>query len=99
MGSRHGNKKLRNAVKARMAATGETYQRARTRILEGVAPNASGAARRVDLISISYWGRAATLATFEIAGRLAAVLVAGTSSSGPFPRSPVLGLSASGLVH
>jgi hypothetical protein len=80
-----------------MTITGETYQTARARILEGVESKASRAGIHVDLIRVSHWGAPAVLATFEIAGRLAAIV--STDLSGPSPRSPIFGLSASRLAH
>jgi hypothetical protein len=92
MGNRHHHKKLRAEVRARMARTGESYQRALARIreeCEGRAP-----ARDVDLVAFEYFGVPATLATFEIAGRLACVAVGSRLASGIFPRSVLLSLGA-----
>lgn len=57
MGNRRGNKKLRAATRARMAATGESYQKARARLLAEV--------HAVDLIECSFYGVPVTLATFQ----------------------------------
>jgi hypothetical protein len=99
MGNRHHHKKLRAEVRARMARTGESYQRALARILDeraGAPP-----AREVDLLAFEYFGVPATLATFEVAGRLACVAVSSRLASGTFPRSVLLSLApvARRVVH
>lgn len=90
MGNRHHHKKLRAEVRARMARTGESYQQALTRIRDERVQREQ--ARDVDLVSIAYFGVPVTLATFEIAGRLACVVVSSRHLAGPFPRSPLAGL-------
>jgi len=94
MGNRHHHKKLRSEVRARMARTGESYQRALARILGERAPRE--AVDAVDLVPITYFGVQAALATFEIAGRLAWVVVSSRHLGGPFPKSPLFGLVAQG---
>jgi hypothetical protein len=91
MGNRHHHKKLRAEVQARMARTGESYQRALARIRDERA--GSTAAGGADLVAFEYFGVPATLATFEIAGRLACVALT-SLSSGPFPRSVLLSLAS-----
>ena len=108
MGNRHASKKLQRAVRERMALTGETYQAARARIVEGrgrgqaVPGTALGgvpAPGDVDLLPIRHAGVPGTLATFELAGRLALVFVSAAGGVGPFPRSPFAALAASGTLH
>ncbi len=91
MGNRHHNKKLRAEVRARMARTGESYQQALARVVDERA--GSVLARGVDLMEIAYFGVPATLATFEIAGRLACVALSSCHLAGPLPRSVLLGLA------
>jgi hypothetical protein len=61
MSNRHTNKKLRMRVRLRMAATGETYQQALSRILR----EEFGGRGSVDLIAARYFGWPITLAVFE----------------------------------
>ncbi|MBX3226845.1 MAG: hypothetical protein KIT84_38495 [Labilithrix sp.] len=86
MGNRRHHKKLRAEVRARMARTGESYQQALARVLEGRTAGA------VDLLRIEYFGAPATLATFEVAGRLACVVVSSRHAPRPFPESPIYAL-------
>jgi hypothetical protein len=92
MGNRHHNKKLRAAVRATMAKTGESYQtvlcRLRSQQRQAVAP-----ATDVDLIPIDYFGIPLTIATFEILGDLSCVVTPGSLSLGPFPRNPLFALA------
>lgn len=71
MANRHAHKKLRGEVRARMAATGESYQQARARVVTGV----SGTSPRTDLLHASYYGVPVTLATIEMHGMAVAVLI------------------------
>ena len=66
-----------------MARTGERYQQALERIL------AARGASAVDLMRVEYFGVPVVLATFEVAGRLACVIV---SRRDVFPRTPLFGL-------
>jgi hypothetical protein len=88
MGNRHHNKKLRAAVRARMARTGEGYQRALARELEERASGAPIA--RVDLVPIVFFSAPAALATYELFGRLSCVLVSSRHHPAPFPRNPLV---------
>lgn len=90
MANRHSHKKLRAEIRARMAATGETYQKAHWQILGARAktPNAGSA----DLVPITYFGVPATLATFEALGRLFVMLVSSPVRAHPFPANPMLGM-------
>ncbi|AUX19809.1 hypothetical protein SOCEGT47_002620 [Sorangium cellulosum] len=99
MGNRHHNKKLRADVRAKMARTGESYQKALARLL--AERSAPGPVRGVDLVPIDYFGAPAALATFEIAGRLACLVVSSPHHPRPFPRGPLVALAARGLrtVH
>lgn len=63
MANRRANKKLRALTRARMAATGESYQRALTAVCAKHAPPTEAGA--VDLIECSYHGAPMTLATFH----------------------------------
>ncbi|WP_437315238.1 hypothetical protein [Sorangium sp. So ce385] len=99
MGNRHHHKKLRADVRARMARTGESYQRALARILDERSSPAP--ARGVDLVPIAYFGAPAALATFEIAGRLACLVVSSPHRPRPFPHDPLVALAMRGprTVH
>ncbi len=76
MANRHSHKKLRADIRVRMAATGESYQTARHRILLGTSPREHDV--DVDLLATEYFGMPITLATFpaiEPLGRPAIVRV------------------------
>jgi hypothetical protein len=92
MGNRHHNKKLRAAVRATMARTGESYQTVLGR-LRRQDRQAVARASDVDLIPIDYFGIRVTMATFELLGELSCVVTPGSLPSGPFPRSPLFGLA------
>jgi hypothetical protein len=101
MANRHANKKLRAAIRARMATTGETYQRAfealraRKGASNGIRGTSRGAPRpadvpRTDLVACSYFGVPGVVATMEMQGRAFAVmipsaLVWGRGYPHPFP--------------
>jgi hypothetical protein len=104
MGNRHGNKKLRLAVRARMARRGESYQKALSSLRHLDVPaqtsmrwGATG--NGVDLLPIRYFGAPATLATFEIAGRLAVLVVSSPHRPTPFPQTPIVALGPTRAVH
>lgn len=108
MGNRHGHKQLRRAVRARMALTGESYQQAHARVLELRPPARPATARTtappaaegdVDLLSIRYFGVPSTLATFEIAGRLAILVLSNPRRSVPFPLHPLIALGSRRSIH
>jgi hypothetical protein len=63
MANRRANKKLRALTHARMAATGESYQRALSRVRAERAASFEDAA--ADLIECRYHGVPVTLATFQ----------------------------------
>ena len=92
MGNRHHNKKLRVAVRATMARTGESYQRVLAR-LQTQQRQPAARANDVDLIAIDYFGIPLTIATFELLGELSCVVTPGSVSSGPLPKSPLFALS------
>jgi len=94
MGNRHHHKKLRADVRARMARTGESYQKALAQILD--ERSTPKAARDIDLVPIDYFGAPAALATFEIAGRLACLVVSSRHRLRPFPQSPLVALAMRG---
>ena len=72
MANRHAHKKLRAEVRARMAASGETYQQA----LGRVEPRpVSRSAVQTDLVAVSYYGIPLALATIEMRGMAVSVLV------------------------
>ncbi len=91
MGNRHHNKKLRAAVRATMARTGESYQTVLSRLR---SPEREAVARTsdVDLIRVDYFGIPMTIATFELLGHLACVVAPSSMPSGPFPRNPLIAL-------
>ncbi|MCL2451110.1 MAG: hypothetical protein FWD17_19360 [Polyangiaceae bacterium] len=72
MANRHAHKKLRAEVRARMRATGESYQQALASTLAG---RAGAKPPRVDLVPFSYFGVPATLATIESDDRAVAWVV------------------------
>lgn len=92
MGNRHHNKKLRAAVRATMASTGESYQTVLSR-LRSQQRQVVARAGDVDLIPIDYFGIPLTIATFQVLGDLSCVVTAGSLSLGPFPRSPLFALA------
>jgi hypothetical protein len=97
MGNRHRHKKQRLEIRARMARTGESYQQALAKILhERAVPIAD-----VDLVGIDYFGEPAALATFQILGRVACLLVSSRLHPRPFPDSPFFALATRGprTVH
>jgi hypothetical protein len=104
MGNRHGNKKLRLAVRARMARTGESYQKALSSLLHLEVPTQTSAGRGatddgIDLLPIRYFGAPAAIATFEIAGRLAVLVVSNPHRPAPFPQNPIVALGPPRTVH
>lgn len=72
MANRHAHKKLRAEVRARMRATGESYQQAHARV---AARQVSATAPQTDLVPVSYYGIPLALATIEMLGMSIAVLV------------------------
>jgi hypothetical protein len=82
MANRHSHKKLRAAVYARMARTGESYQAARQRIV--TCPREEGSP--VDLVPFWFFGMPMTLAT-TVGGvvQSIAVLRATPTSSRSYP--------------
>jgi hypothetical protein len=100
MGNRHHHKKLRAQVRARMGRTGESYQQALAQITAERSLPRSGHSS-VDLLRIEYFGVTATIATYELAGRLACVVVSSRPHHGPFPANPLVALAARGprVVH
>jgi hypothetical protein len=92
MGNRHHHKKLRAAVRAAMAKTGESYQTVLSR-LRSQRHQALAPAHDVDLIAIDYFGVPMTIATFQILGDLSCIVTSGSVRTGPFPRSPLLALT------
>jgi hypothetical protein len=94
MGNRHHHKKLRTEVRARMARTGESYQKALARILDERSARVTDGT--VDLVRIEYFGTPAALATFEITGRLACLVVSSPHHPRPFPDSPLVALATRG---
>ena len=74
-------------IRARIKATGESYQQARARILSGTT---SLNGTRTDLVSFSYFGLPGTLATFEVQGLAMLAFVPSSMSWGrgsphPYP--------------
>jgi hypothetical protein len=92
MGNRHHNKKLRAAVRATMARTGESYQTVLSR-LRGQQRPTTTAAGNVDLIAIDYFGMSLTIATFELLDGLSCIVTPGSLTSGPLPRTPLFALA------
>lgn len=78
MGNRHHDKKLRAEVRARMARTGETYQRA----LECIRARRRSEPR-VDLVPFDWFGAPAALATIQNMGMTFFYVVSATRSRWP----------------
>ncbi len=72
MANRHAHKKLRAEVRARMAASGESYQQAHARVATRPIWATSP---QTDLVPVSYFGIPLALATIEMHGMSIAVLV------------------------
>jgi hypothetical protein len=72
MANRHAHKKLRAEVRARMAATAESYQQAHARV---ATRRVSATGPQTDLVPVSYYGIPLALATIEMHGMSIAVLV------------------------
>ncbi len=71
-----------------MRKTGESYQKALATILAwrvAGATDATTMSSTVDLVRAHYFGKPISLGTFEIAGRLACVVL---STAQPFPAGP-----------
>lgn len=94
MGNRHHHKKARAEARARMARTGETYQQALAR-LRALGPRRSPH----DLLAVEYFGVAATVATFEIAGTVACLVVSSALHRGPLPHTPLAAIASARAVH
>jgi hypothetical protein len=77
VGNRHSHKKLRTLARARMARTGESYQRARERVLasQNSASESSAAVQGFELLELSHLGRPAVLATWRTYGVPVAILL------------------------
>jgi hypothetical protein len=89
MANRHAHKKLRAEIRARMAETGESYQKARTCIL---AQKSGASDPKADLVHCSYFGFPLALATIEARGTAIAILVPSSRMWGrgypqPYPPS------------
>lgn len=74
--NRHANKRLRAAVRARMASSGESYQRAHARLLRERGALVPG----VDLLACKWFGIPITVATIEIGLGMSVV---GIAAAGP----------------
>ncbi|MEO6601792.1 MAG: hypothetical protein ABIQ16_18080 [Polyangiaceae bacterium] len=75
-----------------MAATGESYQQALSR-LRGKPLASSRPPHDIDLLPIEYFGLPLTLATFQILDDLSCIVVSGSRLSRPFPKSPLFALA------
>lgn len=87
-----------------MARTGESYQKALSSLRHLDAPAQPsmqwGATDTgVDLLPIRYFGAPAAIATFEIAGRLAVLVVSSPHRQAPFPQNPIIALGPTRAVH
>jgi hypothetical protein len=82
-----------------MARTGESYQKALAQVCADRA--LLGRRDAVDLVPVQYFGVPATLATYELVGRLACVVVSSSRHQGPFPANPLIALATRGprIVH
>jgi hypothetical protein len=94
MANRHAHRKLRAEIHARMAATGESYQHARHRVLSRrVQDAARPAASAVDLVPLIHFGVPMTLATIQDRGIHAFALLAhAPCTAGPRWAAPSLRL-------
>jgi hypothetical protein len=101
MGNRHHHKKQRARVRAVMAETGESYQRALSRVrAEEATP--SREPFDVDLLCVDYFGARVTLATFRILERLSCVVLPSSPLPRPnswLPMSPLFALGGRQTVH
>ena len=86
MANRRSHKKLYAEVRARMAATGESYQKARARVLSSAV---SVTGPRTDLVAFSYYGVPATLATIEMHGMAVALLLPSSTHATQSHRRPL----------
>ena len=92
MGNRHAHKKLRRAVRERMARTGESYQTARTRLLKQSAPIFAGLHAKqsaFDLLAVTIHGRRSVIAIVLLGERLAVLSVPGSLGDTRISRSPL----------
>jgi hypothetical protein len=108
MSNRHTHKKLRAEARRLAAATGEGYQHAlqRIRMRTGAGerstprcePPSRDRSRRhgAQLVAVTYFGRPATLATFEFHGRPVLMLVPHPFQGRPFPSHSLQGWTTFG---
>jgi hypothetical protein len=111
MSNRHTHKKLRAEARQLAAATGEGYQHALQRIrmrtgagegskrsARGSTPPSRDRSRRdgAHLVAVTYFGRPATLATFEFHGRPVLMLVPHPFQGRPFPGHSLQGWTTFG---
>jgi hypothetical protein len=87
-----------------MARTGESYQKALSSLLHlevptQASPRSEATDNGVDLLPIRYFGAPAAIATFEIAGRLAVLVVSIPHRPAPFPKNPIVALGPPRTVH
>lgn len=81
-----------------------SYQKALSSLRHVEAPTQSSTCSEatdngVDLLPIRYFGVPATVATFEIAGRLAVLVVSSSHRAVPFPQNPIVALGPPRTVH
>jgi hypothetical protein len=88
MANRHSHKKLRLHVRRRMAATGESYQKALCEVLQ-LGDDTRDSSRGVDLIIAHYFGVPITLATFEAVEPLGHPVITWVPSSLPNGACPL----------
>ncbi len=73
MANRHSHKKLRDEIRARMAARGESYQRARHRILASRARRSE----TPDLMAATYFGIPVNIAAYQYLCHFRLIVVSG----------------------
>ena len=96
MANRRSHKKLRAEAKARMARTGESYQRALQQLLGAQAQRERFAAERAEvdgceLTEFTYFGRPMMLATWRAFGTHGAMLLSDTLRHGLLWSKPLFG--------
>lgn len=80
MANRHRHKKRRAEIRARMAATGESYQTALARLASDRnrgSHRLQRALRAPSLLRTSYFGVPVTIAVYELLSRASVILVSG----------------------
>jgi hypothetical protein len=102
MANRHCHRKRRAEIRARMAATGESYQAALARLVSEGSRGTHRLHRSVRapwLLPASYFGVPVTLAVYEVFSRASLILVSGCGGplGLPLAKASPLHIQAGGL--